>query len=98
MISPLSAMVELHAAIELDSTKVWEDYPAKKLKQPLHKRSPKQTANFANKKTREKLYTPPLPPHFWLKDIFQGRGVGVYILGPHAAGILYPPLLYTPHP
>ena len=42
---------------------------------------------------------PPPSPHFWPKGIFQGRGVGVYILRPHAAGILYaPPLLYTPHP
>ena len=46
----------------------------------------------------ETLYTPPPPsPHFWLKGIFQGRGVGVYILRPHAAGILYPPPpFYTP--
>ena len=45
----------------------------------------------------EKLYTPPPSPHFWLKGIFQGRGVGVYILRPHAAGILYaPPPFYTP--
>ena len=42
------------------------------------------------------IYTPPPPPHFWLKGIFEGRGVGVYILRPHAAGILYAPLFYTP--
>ena len=49
--------------------------------------------------SREKLYTPPPLPHFWPKGIFHWRGVGVYILRPHAAGILYaPPLLYTPHP
>ena len=49
--------------------------------------------------SREKVYTP--PPHpFCPEGIFQGRGVGVYILRPPAAGILYapPPLLYTPHP
>ena len=49
--------------------------------------------------SREKLYTPPPPsPHFWPKGIFKGRGVGVYILRPHAAGILYAPpfLIYTP--
>ena len=35
--------------------------------------------------------------HFWPKGIFRGRGVGVYILRPHAAGILYhPPPFYTP--
>ena len=39
---------------------------------------------------------PPPPPHFWPKGIFQGRGVGVYILRPHAAGILYAPPFYTP--
>ena len=45
------------------------------------------------------IFTPPPLPHSWLKGIFQGRGVGVYILRPRAAGILYaPPLLYTPHP
>ena len=48
----------------------------------------------------EKFYTPPFPPHFWLKGIFQGGGggVGVYILSPHAAGILYAPPFYTPPP
>ena len=39
--------------------------------------------------------SPPFPP-FWLEGIFHGRGVGVYILRPHAAGILYAPLFYTP--
>ena len=40
---------------------------------------------------------PPPSPHFWPKGIFQGRGGGVYILSPHAAGILYPPPpFYTP--
>ena len=34
-------------------------------------------------------YIPPPPsPHFWPKRYFQGRGVGVYILRPHTAGIL----------
>ena len=45
----------------------------------------------------KKLYTPPPPSrHFWPYGIFQGRGVGVYILRPHAAGILYAPPFYTP--
>ena len=41
---------------------------------------------------------PPPPPHFWPKCIFQGRGVGVYILRPHAVGILYapPPFIHPP--
>ena len=43
----------------------------------------------------EIIYAPPLP-HFWPKGIFQGRGVGVYILRPRAAGILYAPPFYTP--
>ena len=45
-------------------------------------------------------YTPPPPsPISGQKAFSQGRGVGVYISRPHAAGILYaPPLLYTPHP
>ena len=42
---------------------------------------------------REIIYTFPLPP-FLAQSIFQGRGVGVYILRPHAAGILSPPPLY----
>ena len=47
----------------------------------------------------EITYAPPPRPHFWPKGSFQGRGVGVYILRPHAAGILYaPPFLYAPHP
>ena len=44
----------------------------------------------------EIIYAPPPSPHLWLKGIFQGRGVGVYILRPHAAGILYAPPFYTP--
>ena len=45
----------------------------------------------------KKLYTPPPLPHFWPKGIFQGRGVGVYTLRPHAAGILYaPPFIHPP--
>ena len=46
-------------------------------------------------------YAPPPPsPHFWPKGIFQGRGMGVYILSPHAAGILYapPPFIHPPTP
>ena len=40
---------------------------------------------------------PPLSP-FLAKRHFSGEGVGVYILRPHAAGILYapPPPFYTP--
>ena len=45
--------------------------------------------------SREKLYTPPLPS-FLAKRHFPGEGVGVYILRPHAAGILYAPPFYTP--
>ena len=41
-------------------------------------------------------YIPPPSPHFWPNGIFQRRGVGVYILSPHAAGILYAPPFYTP--
>ena len=44
-----------------------------------------------------RTYIPPPPsPHFWPKGIFEGRGVGVYILRPHVAGILYAPPFYTP--
>ena len=43
-------------------------------------------------------YIPPPSPHFWPEGIFQGRGVGVYILRPHAAGSLYAPPFYTPPP
>ena len=42
---------------------------------------------------------PPPSPHFWPEGIFQGRGVGVYILRPPAARMLYAtPFLYTPNP
>ena len=56
--------------------------------------------NTPETQSRAKLYTPPPPlPHFCPNSIFQGRGVGVYILRPPAAQILYaPPFLYTPHP
>ena len=44
-----------------------------------------------------KLYTPPPPtPISGHKAFFRGEGGGVYILRPHAAGILYPPPFYTP--
>ena len=49
--------------------------------------------------SRAKLYTPPPPsPHFWPEGTFQWRGVGVNILRPHAAGILYapPPFIHPP--
>ena len=46
---------------------------------------------FLHKVQGEITYAPPPSPHFWPKGIFQGRGVGVYILRPHATGILYPP-------
>ena len=45
-------------------------------------------------KSRAKLYAPPPSPLFRPKDPFQGRGVGVYILRPHAADILYPPFIH----
>ena len=45
----------------------------------------------------EIIYTPH-PPHFWLKGIFPGRGVGVYILSPYAAGIFSPPPPPVFHP
>ena len=45
---------------------------------------------------------PPPSPHIRPEGIFQGRGVGVYILRPHAAGILYapppPPFIHPPTP
>ena len=43
---------------------------------------------------------PPPFPHFWLKGIFQGRGVGgVYFEAPRGRNFIRPPpLLYTPHP
>ena len=48
---------------------------------------------------RNYIRPPPLFPPFLAKRHFPGRGVGVYILRPHAPGILYtPPLVYTPHP
>ena len=40
----------------------------------------------------------PPSPHFLPKGIFQGRGGAVYILSPHAAGILYPPPFTRPPP
>ena len=48
-------------------------------------------------KSRKKLYTPPHPPPLisGQKAFFSGGG-GVYILSPHAAGILYAPPFYTP--
>ena len=47
---------------------------------------------------RNYIRPPPPPPVFWPKGIFQWRGVGVYILRPHAAGILYarPPFIHPP--
>ena len=39
---------------------------------------------------------PPPPTISWPKGIFQERGVGVYILRAHAAGIYAPPPFYTP--
>ena len=45
---------------------------------------------------RNYIRPPPPSPHLWAAGIFQGRGVGVYILRPHAAGILYAPLFHTP--
>ena len=70
----------------------------KKRLESSEKRTKKRNNKIVTKHlSREKFYTPPPPPpHFWLKGIFQGRGVGVYILRPHAAGILYAPPFYTP--
>ena len=74
-----------------------------KWKRKAHKRSVGALSAQMNivpskKYSREKLYTPPSLPHFWPKGIFEGRGVGVYILRPHTAGILCapPPPFYTP--
>ena len=45
----------------------------------------------------EIIYTPPPPPISGPKPFFRGGGLGVYILRPHAVGILYaPPPFYTP--
>ena len=41
---------------------------------------------------------PQISVSHWPKGIFQRRGVGVYILRPHAAGILYPPPFIHPPP
>ena len=47
--------------------------------------------------SRARLYTPPSPtPISGRKAFFRGGGVGVYILRPHAAGILCAPRFYTP--
>ena len=43
----------------------------------------------------EIIYPPPFP-HFRPEGNFQGRGVGVYILRPHAARIFYAPPFSTP--
>ena len=47
---------------------------------------------------RNYIRPPPPPPICWPKGILQGRGVGVYILWPHAAGIFHapPPLIHPP--
>ena len=65
---------------------------------PFNLPIPSATKTLCNQKIQGKLYTPPPPPPIFLpKGIFQGRGVGVYkFRGPHAAGILYAPLSYTP--
>ena len=50
---------------------------------------------------RNYIHLPPSPPLSGQKTFFRGGGggVGVYILRPHAAGILYAPPFYTPpHP
>ena len=54
---------------------------------------------ISKSQSREKFCTHPLPPIFGLKKgTFQGRRVGVYILRPHAAGILDPPPPLIIHP
>ena len=53
--------------------------------------------NFLQSIFQGEIFNP--PPHFWPEGIFQGRGV--YILKPHAAGILYappPPFIHPPTP
>ena len=52
-------------------------------------------SHFRPQNSREKLYMPPPLSHFWPKGIFQERGVGVYILRPHAVGILHASPFYT---
>ena len=47
---------------------------------------------------RNYIHPPPHPPHFGLKGIFEGRGVGVHILRPHAAGIPPPHFFHPPTP
>ena len=68
-----------------------------------------RTAPFLLKKTLRSAVGTPIcqivpvshadpSPHFWPKDIFQGRRGGVY-LRPLAAGILYrPPFIHLPPP
>ena len=45
---------------------------------------------------RNYIRPPPPTPISGHKAFFRGGGVGVYILRPHAAGILYAPPFYTP--
>ena len=47
---------------------------------------------------RNYIRPPPPPPISGHKAFFRGGGVGVYILRPHAAGILYAAPFYTPPP
>ena len=44
---------------------------------------------------RNNVHPHPPSPQVFAKRHFSGEGGGVYILSPHAAGILYPPPFYT---
>ena len=53
-------------------------------------------APIHRQRSREKLYTPPPPSPISGQKAFSRGGGWVYILRPHAAGILYAPPFYTP--
>ena len=72
------------------------------LKKSLGKGSEVKQPTLSSSKALENIpgrnYIRP-PPPFWLKGIFQGRGVGVvYFEAPRGRNFIPPPLLYTPHP
>ena len=57
-----------------------------------------KTTESSQKLPERNYIRPPPLPAILAKRHFSGEGGGVYILRPHAAGILYPPqgVLYTP--